>query len=212
MGLGGRAAPMTSSQLHDVRRYFGAKAATYQATSGRGLWRLWRRWETGAVMALARPRTGEAILDAGCGAGHYTGALLGAGARVTALDAEPAMLDVLRKRLEVETIAADLMTVRLEPVFDKVVCAGTLEFVAEPGRVLANLAAGLRAGGPREITILVPSRWTGGGLYRAFHRSHGVRVHTFSRADLRRLAAGVGLRVNATRLATHNFIARLGPA
>jgi 2-polyprenyl-3-methyl-5-hydroxy-6-metoxy-1,4-benzoquinol methylase len=192
-----------------VQRYFGRRAATYHRDASRGLWRRLRTRETRAVMAALAPRAGEEILDAGCGAGHYAEVIAHAGARVTALDASAPMLQALRQRLAVETIHADLESVRLQPRFDRIACLGVLEFVPDPARVLANLAAGLRRGGPGLIVVLVPGRSWGGRLYRAFHRRHGVAVRLFGPRDLEAMGAAAGLRLQSTARVTFNLVASL---
>jgi SAM-dependent methyltransferase len=194
-----------------VRKYFAAQAASYHGASGRGLWAYLRRLETPAVMDLAQVEKGEAILDAGSGAGHYTQALHDAGAAVTALDIEPAMIAALKQRLHVATIEGDLMTVRLEPVYDKIVCAGVLEFVADPAAVLTNLAHGLRPSGPQAIVILVVAKSMTGLGYWLTRRTNGINMPLFSRAGLDHLAAASGLKVDRCLRAGYNWVARMTP-
>jgi SAM-dependent methyltransferase len=166
-----------------------------------------RRLETPTVMEMLEVEPGEAILDAGSGSGHYTKALVDAGARVTALDIEPAMIEALGQRLHVETILGDLMTVPLEPRFDKIVCAGVLEFVQDPTAVVVNLAKGLRPGGV--MVILVLARCLPGVGYWAARRANGIDMPMFSRAALDTLAGAAGLRVQQARRAGYNWVACL---
>jgi 2-polyprenyl-3-methyl-5-hydroxy-6-metoxy-1,4-benzoquinol methylase len=191
-----------------VRRYFAARAPRYAGGSSRGLWAWMRRLETPAVMELLDVRPGEHVLDAGSGAGHYTEALVKAGASVTALDIEPAMIAALRERLHVETILGDLMTVALEPRFDKIVCAGVLEFVEDPRAVVANLVRGLRPGGA--MVVLVLARCLPGLGYWAARRADGIDMPMYSRRGLDGLAGAAGLRVQRAVRAGYNWVASLG--
>lgn len=52
-----------------------------------------------AVAAEAAPRPGCDVLEIGCGTGAVTGRLLARGARVTALDQSPEMLEQARRRI-----------------------------------------------------------------------------------------------------------------
>lgn len=56
-------------------------------------------YERPAMLALAGEVTGRHILDAGCGAGPLTAALLERGAVVTGIDSSVAMLTLARQRL-----------------------------------------------------------------------------------------------------------------
>src|SRR5260370_9617692 len=54
-------------------------------------------WEFGRdVLALLAPQPGERILDAGCGTGHLTAEIAGAGAEVLGIDRSDAMIGQAR--------------------------------------------------------------------------------------------------------------------
>lgn len=193
------------------RAYFAARAGGYDRGSSRGLWSRLRALESPVVMALAGVQRGERVLDAGCGAGHYTRLLMEAGAEVDALDALPEMLAEVRARLGVRTIEGDIAAVALAPIYDKIVCAGVLEFVPDRAAALVNLARGLRTDGAREITLLILARcWPGFGYWLA-RRVNGIRMPMYSRGGLDALAASAGLRVVEARRAGYNWVARLTP-
>jgi SAM-dependent methyltransferase len=198
------------SRRERVRGYFAKQAGEYATGSSRGLWAWMRRLETPVVMELLDVRPGEAVLDAGSGAGHYSGRLVEAGARVTALDVEPAMIEALRKRLRVETMLGDLMSMRLEPRFDKIVCAGVLEFVQDPRAVVANLAKGLGPDGV--MVILVLAKCLPGLGYWAARRANGIDMPMFTRRGIAGLAGEAGLEVERIKRAGYNWVARLRPA
>src|SRR5690606_10609420 len=119
---------------------FGQQATEYATGSQRGMWRYLRRLEQQALLGLLQPQKGERILDAGCGAGHYTELLLQAGASTTALDLTEEMVEAVRQRLNVPTISGDLCQIDLAPEFDKILCAGALEFVSDPAEAVAHMA------------------------------------------------------------------------
>lgn len=104
---------------------------------------------------------GAQLLDVGCGGGLLAEALARSGARVTAIDLAPGMIEVARlhaleSQLTVDyriTAAADL--VRQAPAsFDVVTCMEMLEHVPEPGQMLATLAALARPQGQVFVSTL----------------------------------------------------------
>ena len=50
------------------------------------------------MLALAGAVSGKCVLDLGCGEGAYSRALAGRGARVTAIDGSPRLIDIARRR------------------------------------------------------------------------------------------------------------------
>jgi len=101
----------------------------------------------------------DVVLDAGCGSGRVTEALLQRlpGGRVVALDASPSMLAQARQRLSAHTgrvrfVQADLL--ELEPSVlgpdapvDAVFSTATFHWITDHERLFANLASVLRPGG-----------------------------------------------------------------
>lgn len=108
-----------------------------------------------AVLAGAR------VLDVGCGGGLLSEALAGEGARVTALDLAPELIDVARLHLLESGRQVDY---RLQPVealaqempgsFDAITCMEMLEHVPDPGAVLQACATLLKPGGKLLLSTL----------------------------------------------------------
>lgn len=104
---------------------------------------------------------GSRWLDLGCGSGVLTAEMIGLGARVTAVDGSPAMLDNARAALagagEAEWMQADAQSVPLEDAsFDGVLCSSVVEYVERPEAVLAEAARLLRPGG--RLVLSVPPK------------------------------------------------------
>lgn len=97
----------------------------------------------------------ERVLDAGCGPGRDTAALLDVlpHGRVVALDASTQMLGQLRVRLagrmtRVEVVQADLsQPLPIDGRLDAVFSVAAFHWIADHGSLFANLAAVLRPGG-----------------------------------------------------------------
>ena len=126
-----------------------------------------RDWDAGSYDRLPIPMTGwgsavlerlpltgdERVLDAGCGTGKVTAALLDRLPRgeVVALDGSPAMIEAARERLgdaRVTYLVHDLREpIPVEPV-DAVLSTATFHWITDHERLFANLAAAMRPGAP----------------------------------------------------------------
>jgi SAM-dependent methyltransferase len=112
----------------------------------------------GAALDAGRVSLGTRLLDAGCGAGLL--ALLASfrGARVTALDASPALLAVARERLP----AADVRQGDLEALpfvdasFDAVTAVNSVFYAADMAAAMRELSRVVRRGGRVMVTAWGP--------------------------------------------------------
>lgn len=93
----------------------------------------------------------EVVLDAGCGSGRITQALierlpLG---RVIAVDESPSMVDAARKRLgpSADVRVGDLLDLELEEPVDAILSTATFHWISDHERLFGNLRAALRSGG-----------------------------------------------------------------
>jgi SAM-dependent methyltransferase len=161
------AAPATGDHADQVRALFDAKAGGWPAkyTADGPL--------TGRLAQLARAvrdltRAGGDLLDLGCGSGELARRLAADGYVVTGCDIAPAMV---RQATEADREHA-VRWIQLEPRWealplppgslDTVVAASVLEYVPEPGAVLAECARVLRPGGVLLCTVpnvAHPVRW-----------------------------------------------------
>ena len=112
----------------------------------------------GAVLDAARVTRGTRLLDAGCGAGLL--ALLASlrGARVTALDASAALLDIVRARVpEADVREADLEALPFADAnFDVVTAVNSVFYAADMGAAMSELARVVRPGGRVVVTAWGP--------------------------------------------------------
>ncbi|MER6577124.1 class I SAM-dependent methyltransferase [Nonomuraea sp. NPDC001023] len=99
-------------------------------------------------------RRPERILDVGCGTGVVTAAALAAGAEVTAVDADPAMLELVARRHPAATVRrATLPVLPFEDAsFDAVAGNFVVNHVADVPATLAELRRVLRPGGAVALT------------------------------------------------------------
>lgn len=107
------------------------------------------------------PLAGARVLDVGCGAGLLSEALAAKGARVTAIDLAPELIDVARlHQLEVgleidyRLQSAEDLAAELPGAFDAVTCMEMLEHVPDPGSVIEACARLLKPGGSLFLSTL----------------------------------------------------------
>jgi trans-aconitate 2-methyltransferase len=96
-------------------------------------------------------RGDERVLDAGCGTGRVTAALLERLPRgeVVAVDGSPAMVEAARERLDdaVELRVADLLELKLDSPVDAILSTATFHWIADHERLFARLRELLVPGG-----------------------------------------------------------------
>ncbi len=129
-----------------------------------------------AVAEAATEKPGAEVLEIGCGTGAVTSALVGRGARVTAIDQNPEMLEQARARLTgaasgsitwLERTAAEIDALP-EAAFDSVVASLCLSEMSRGERafVLREAARRLRPGG---VLVVADEVRPAAGLRRALH-------------------------------------------
>jgi SAM-dependent methyltransferase len=110
---------------------------------------------------LIRHNKGQRVLDAGCGTGLLSLALLDRGCEVTSVDHDPAMVTVTNDTLHrggfPEVEAARLSLEHLDELgsrrFDTIYCCDVVEHVEDDGLAVRQLAALLRLDGRLVITV-----------------------------------------------------------
>ncbi|MCI0402195.1 MAG: class I SAM-dependent methyltransferase [Acidobacteria bacterium] len=116
---------------HPVRRYRGQR-------------------EVALALELLRLEKGQRLLEAGCGYGRLSPALLERGVRWTGVELSPSMAAYCRR-----TLASSAVLVRgdncelpfAEASFDRVLCSGVLMHLEDERKALAELVRVLRPGG-----------------------------------------------------------------
>jgi len=97
-------------------------------------------------------RGDERVLDAGCGTGRVTAALLERlpDGEVVAVDGSPAMVETARAALPSERVqvrVVDLLELELDPPADAILSTATFHWIADHDRLFARLGAALVPGG-----------------------------------------------------------------
>ena len=105
-------------------------------------------YEYGAdVVDICAPKSGERILDVGCGTGHLTATLAERGATVVGIDKSPEMVVAARENYPNLTfVEADATELDFDEPFDAAFSNATLHWIDDQDAVLSSIANVLRPG------------------------------------------------------------------
>ena len=191
--------------------HYEKSSAHYEAEVSRGLLRFMRDRERASVLRLLGPlRAGETFLDVGCGGGFYSLEAKRAAMSVCAVDAAAGMVDKLSSEID-EAHVRDVETLQLDGrTFDRVVCAGVMDFVQGPETAIVNLMRHVAPGGV--LVVLAPRTGLQGIYYRLEKFAVGLRVNLFTADWFETIASPHGFRMTALDLPLpHNLVVRLEP-
>ncbi|HEU4498990.1 MAG TPA: bifunctional 2-polyprenyl-6-hydroxyphenol methylase/3-demethylubiquinol 3-O-methyltransferase UbiG [Sphingomicrobium sp.] len=110
-----------------------------------------------------KPLAGKTALDVGCGAGLLAEPLARLGAKVTAVDAAPELIEVARAHAHGQGLAIDYRAVGVEAIegkFDLVTSMEVIEHVADPQEFIDCLAAKLADGGLMILSTPNKTAWS----------------------------------------------------
>jgi 2-polyprenyl-3-methyl-5-hydroxy-6-metoxy-1,4-benzoquinol methylase len=97
--------------------------------------------------------TNRTVLDAGCGTGWFSLAACRRGAKVTALDIGPRLLEQVRRKCDAQTVCGDVLNLDFEDgAFDVVVSSECIEHTRNPRLAVQELVRVCRPGGLIAIT------------------------------------------------------------
>jgi len=111
-------------------------------------------------------RTGDLVLELGCGYGRILGQLASAGTRLVGIDTSPASIQLARKELSnrpaIELHVMNALDLQFESgTFDRVLCLqnGLSAFHADPARIIREAIRVTRPGGQLLFTTYAEAFW-----------------------------------------------------
>jgi ubiquinone/menaquinone biosynthesis C-methylase UbiE len=154
-------------------------------------------------------RSGDVLLDVGCGQGRHTFEALKRGASVVSVDLDRsrllevrAMRGALHEGGEIDTSVSNLVleanALKLpfqDGAFDHVIASEVLEHIVDDETAMAEIARVLRPGGTAAATI--PRRWPERvcwALSKEYVSSAGGHVRIYTAAELKRKLSYAGLQ------------------
>lgn len=100
------------------------------------------------IVALLAPQAAERILDLGCGTGHLTQQIAGAGAQVTGIDASASMIATAKQTYPALNFAvAEATQFSYAEPFDAVFSNAVLHWIPDADAVAERIAHALKPGG-----------------------------------------------------------------
>lgn len=157
--------------------YFDKKSSNYNYSSHSFPWSIIRNLEAKIVVKLIGNIKDSCVFDIGCGSGFYTRLMIKNKAKkVYALDGSKKMLNNINLK-NVVKINKNAEKFQLNKKFNKIICAGLLEFVNSPELVLQNIKK--HALKDCRLVILCPSDNLLGKLYKFYHSRNNIEIKLF---------------------------------
>lgn len=161
----------------NVRQYYDNRASGYDLDKTGGFLSRFVKHEKAILMSFLDVKTGDTILDVGCGSGFYSRLIRERGGEPFGVDISQGMISAYRTE-GFDGAVLDIAEAPVRRIFNKVFCGGSLEFTSSPERSLKHMSESLEKGSL--FVLLYPRLNAGGLMYKLYHLTHGIRIHLFS--------------------------------
>lgn len=163
-----------------------------QAIDGEMIWHA-SRVEHDLLLDAIGTVAGLEVCDVGVGTGRFAARLEAEGARIVGVDADPASLEIARRRLTGELVEGDAHRLPFDDDrFDVTVAMTVCEFAADPAQVIAELVRVTRPGGRVVIGSLNRSSPWGWWNRRRFSKPPWDTARFLASGDLEQIARTYG--------------------
>ena len=165
-----------------IRTYFDIKSSLYQKKSDSFPWSIIRKFEKKIILSLLGNTKNLSIVDVGSGSGFYTSIIYKNNPKeLYAIDNSSKMLLHIKEK-QVVKILQNIETLKLHKKFDKLICAGLLEFTSKPTIVMKNINKIAKK--DAILILLYPKNNFLGKIYQKFHVSNKIKINLFTKTDI----------------------------
>ena len=185
------------TKYKNVFSYFDKKASNYNYNSYSFPWSIIRNLEAKSVVKLIGNIKNSCVFDIGSGSGFYTKLMINNKAKkVYALDGSKKMLNNIHVK-NVIKINKNAEKFQLNRKFNKIICAGLLEFVDSPELILKNIKK--HALKDCRLVILCPSDNLLGKLYKFYHFKNKIKIKLFNINEFAKILKKTGWSIISTK-------------
>jgi len=168
---------MCTREKMSIKNFYDKQANNYHEKLSKGFLGKLKEAEQKILLRMLNPKNGDTILDLGCGSGYNSVKLKEYGADVLGIDISPEMVKQTKSR-GIAAQVADLQDFNLSSKYDKILCAGSLEFCQDLCAVFENTKKHLADNG---MVVLIVSRLSFWGvIFKLYHFLHGNDINLFT--------------------------------